>query len=168
MKGRVMEAGGKIVRNSSFFVGVFAGAFIACTGVLLMDAGLADARQSTQVAVKTLFSTSQTIIGEPIAYPVDVPAKVTAAIVSLPEGASTGWHRHGVPLFAYLLDGELTIDYGSHGTRIYRAGDTFMEAKDVAHNGRNAGVGDVRILAVYLAAEGLMLSHEAEPEKSGQ
>lgn len=131
-----------------------------------MDAGLADARQQKQVTVETLLSTSNTIIGEPIVYPANVPAKVTAAIVTVPEGLSTGWHRHGVPLFAYLLDGELTIDYGAHGTRTYHAGDTFMEAKDAAHNGRNTGAGDVRILAVYLAAEGLMLSHEAEPEKA--
>jgi quercetin dioxygenase-like cupin family protein len=63
-------------------------------------------------------------------------------------------HRHGVPLFAYILDGELTVDYGAHGTRVYRSGQAFMEAMEVAHFGINHGTQMVRILAVYMGAKG--------------
>ena len=62
-------------------------------------------------------------------------------------------HRHGVPLFAYILSGELTVDYGTHGTRTYRQGDAFMEAMDVAHFGINRGNAPVRILTVYMGAD---------------
>jgi len=164
MKHGAAEVSGKVIRNGGFAGGVVAGAVLTCLIMGAFALGQADARQEREVSVETLMSTSQTIVGEPLVYPVNAPARVTAAIVTLPEGLSTGWHSHGVPLFAYLLEGELTIDYGAHGTRIYRAGDAFMEAKDVAHNGHNSGGGDARILAVYMAAEGLMLSHDAEPE----
>jgi quercetin dioxygenase-like cupin family protein len=63
-------------------------------------------------------------------------------------------HRHGVPLFAYILSGELTVDYGAHGRRSYRAGQAFMEAMAVAHFGVNDGQEPVRILAVYIGADG--------------
>jgi quercetin dioxygenase-like cupin family protein len=101
-----------------------------------------------------LLSTSKNIVGETIRYPTTGPAHVTAAIVTLAPGAKTIAHKHGVPLFAYILDGELTVDYGTHGTRTYKKGQAFMEAMDVTHFGINRGTEPVRILAVYMGAEG--------------
>ena len=99
-------------------------------------------------------STSKTIVGEDIVYPTTGKAVVTSAIVVMAPGERTILHRHGVPLFAYMLEGELTVDYGAHGTRVYRQGDSFMEAMNVSHAGRNTGATTVRILAVYMGAEG--------------
>jgi quercetin dioxygenase-like cupin family protein len=100
-----------------------------------------------------LLSTGTSILGETIRYPQTGAAHVTAAIVTLAPGAKTIVHRHGVPLFAYILEGELTVDYGRHGTRTYRQGQSFMEAMHVAHFGVNTGVEPVRILAVYMGAK---------------
>lgn len=99
-------------------------------------------------------STSKTIVGEDIVYPTTGKAVVTSAIVVMAPGERTILHRHGVPLFAYMLEGELTVDYGAHGTRVYKQGDSFMEAMNVSHAGRNTGTTTVRILAVYMGAEG--------------
>lgn len=103
---------------------------------------------------KPLLSTGKTVTGEAIRYPTTGPAQVTAAIVTIAPGARTVVHRHGVPLFAYILDGEVTVDYGDRGKRTYRQGDAFMEAMAVPHSGINSGTAPVRILAVYLGAEG--------------
>jgi quercetin dioxygenase-like cupin family protein len=101
-----------------------------------------------------LLSTGTSIVGEPLRYPATGAARVTAAIVTLAPGQSTIVHRHGVPLFAYILEGELTVDYGAHGTRTYRAGQAFMEAMAVPHSGRNSGTQPVRLIAVYMGADG--------------
>jgi len=101
-----------------------------------------------------LLSTGKNIVNETIHYPTTGPAHVTAAIVTLAPGAKTIAHRHGVPLFAYILDGELTVDYGTHGTRTYKQGQAFMEAMAITHFGINRGTAPVRILAVYMGAEG--------------
>jgi len=101
-----------------------------------------------------LLSTGTNIIGETIRYPTTGAAHVTAAIVTLAPGAKTIVHKHGVPLFAYILDGELTVDYGARGKRTYRKGQAFMEAMAVAHFGINNGAQPVRILAVYMGAAG--------------
>jgi quercetin dioxygenase-like cupin family protein len=100
-----------------------------------------------------LLSTGTSILGETIRYPKSGPAHVTAAIVTLEPGAKTIMHKHGVPLFAYILDGELTVDYGRHGTRTYVQGQSFMEAMAVAHFGVNNGSQPVRLLAVYMGAK---------------
>jgi quercetin dioxygenase-like cupin family protein len=101
-----------------------------------------------------LLSTSQTVIGQPIAYPPGVP-KVMAAIITMEPGQETGLHLHRAPLFAYMLSGELTVDYGQDGKRVYRTGNAFLEALNSDHNGRNTGADLARILAVYMGAEGV-------------
>ena len=101
-----------------------------------------------------LLSSGTTIIDQPIAYPAGTP-KVTAAIVTIPPGGQTGWHLHEVPLFAYILAGEITLDYGEKGIKTAKAGDGMLEAMNWGHNGMNKGEVPVRILAVYMGADGL-------------
>jgi quercetin dioxygenase-like cupin family protein len=112
-----------------------------------------DAAPARDYPATPLMSTGTTILGETIRYPRTGPAHVTAAIVTLAPGGRTIMHKHGVPLFAYILDGELTVDYGSHGTRTYRQGQSFMEAMAVAHFGVNNSPQPVRLLAVYMGAK---------------
>ena len=114
---------------------------------------------SLKPTVTPILQASQTIMGQPIAYPAGT-AEVTAAIVTIPPGGETGWHLHAVPLFGYMLEGELTVDYGDKGTRSYAVGDALVEATDWPHNGMNKGAVPVRILTVYAGAKGIA---NAEP-----
>jgi quercetin dioxygenase-like cupin family protein len=101
-----------------------------------------------------ILSAQTNVVGETITYPTTGPAKVTAAIVTMAPGEKTIMHRHGVPMFAYILEGEITVDYGSHGKKTYRAGQGLMEAMAVPHFGTNTGSGPLRLIAVYMGAEG--------------
>jgi quercetin dioxygenase-like cupin family protein len=101
-----------------------------------------------------LLSTGTNVVGETLRYPTTGAANVTAAIVTVAPGEKTIVHKHGVPMFAYILGGELTVDYGAHGTRTYRQGQALMEAMDVAHFGVNSSAEPVRILVVYMGADG--------------
>ena len=47
-----------------------------------------------------------------------------------PYMAEAVWEFDSV---AYILEGELTVDYGAHGTRTYKQGQSLMEAMSVAH-----------------------------------
>ncbi|RUT34920.1 cupin domain-containing protein [Arsenicitalea aurantiaca] len=96
-----------------------------------------------------LLSQNVDVLGTPLAYP-EGEAKVTAAIVTIPPGGETGWHSHEVPLFAHILEGELTVDYGEKGTRTFRAGDSVLEAVGWTHNGTNTGDIPMRLIAVYM------------------
>jgi len=64
-------------------------------------------------------------------------------------------HSHEVPLFGYILEGVLTVDYGDKGQRTYDEETGFIEAIDWSHNGVNQTTAPVRILAVYAGAEGV-------------
>lgn len=135
---------------------------------LLVAAHIVSAREAnkTEVApekprVTSLLSTTKTIIGEDIAYPPG-KAKLTAVVVALKPGQSTGWHTHGIPTFGYVLEGELTVDYGPHGKRVYKAGNALAEAIHAPHDGTNTGKGVMRVLAVFMGAEGLPVSKKAD------
>ena len=101
-----------------------------------------------------LFSGNKTVMDEVIAYPADGKAHVNALVVVLAPGETTVVHRHGVPTFIHILEGEVTVDYQGHGKRTYRQGESFPEAMDVAHAGTNTGKVPVKILAVYMGADG--------------
>ena len=132
--------------------------FVWPLAAVLLSAALLVAgadRGATREVVASLLSTTQTVVGQPIVYPTEAPAKVAAAIVTMQPGEETGWHQHDVPMFGYILDGEVTVDYGAKGKRVYRRGDAIVEAVDVPHNGRNTGAGEARILSVFMGAEGV-------------
>jgi quercetin dioxygenase-like cupin family protein len=103
--------------------------------------------------VEPLLDTGTTIIDQPIIYPDDGPARITSSIVTLLPGEETGWHEHGVPTYGYMIEGELTVDYGDEGKRVYRHGDALMEAVDHPHNGVNTGDGPMRVLVVFMSSE---------------
>ena len=137
---------------------------LALAFLLLAPAARAeDAALSTPAPTVTeLMAASRTILGQKITYPPG-EARVTAAIIEVPPGGETGWHNHPVPLFGYILAGELTVDYGTNGLRTYRAGDTLMEAMDQPHNGMNRTAVPVRLLAVYMGTTALPNSRPASP-----
>lgn len=101
-----------------------------------------------------LLSSGTTIIDQPIAYPAGTP-KVTGAIVTIPPGGETGWHLHEVPLFVYILEGEVTVDYGEKGVKVVKQGESILEAMNWAHNGMNKTDKPLRILAVYMGVDGV-------------
>jgi len=108
-----------------------------------------------------LLQTDRTVAGEPLHFPAE-GAKVSSLIVTLAPGSSTGWHRHGAPMFAYLLSGEVEVEYADGVRRTFRAGDAFMEAMAVAHIGANPGSDPTRILVVFMEGDGTHKTDMAE------
>jgi len=102
--------------------------------------------------LEVLMSSSKTVLGQPLKYP-EGQAKMTAAIVTMSPGQETGPHIHPVPLFGYMLSGELTVDYGKDGKKVYRTGDSLIEAFKTVHDGKNTGTVPARILVVFAGAE---------------
>lgn len=120
--------------------------------VTVVLASAASARTSYP-PVDVLHQSETTVIGQQIVYPKGA-AQITVAIVTMEQGQVTGWHRHLAPETAQILEGELTVDYGPAGKRVYRKGDTLVEALGSRHNGENTGSGIARILVVFSGAVG--------------
>ena len=66
------------------------------------------------VRVTPLLRTSTNFAGQQIEYPHAHPAEVSILTVTIPPGKQTGWHTHPVPLFGYVLSGEITVEIQGH------------------------------------------------------
>ncbi|MTI43763.1 cupin domain-containing protein [Roseibium hamelinense] len=112
-----------------------------------------DAKQTPYQTVRDVFEGSETVTGEVLAFPAGNPS-VKAIEVTLAPGEETAWHQHGAPMFAYILQGELTVTYEEFGKKVYRAGDGLLEAMHVTHRGKNTGAEPVKVLTVFMLGEG--------------
>jgi len=116
--------------------------------------------------MQVLLETDRTVAGETLRFPDKPPAKVSAVIITIEPGQSTGWHRHGTPLFAYVLSGALEVEYEGVGRFAYKAGDAFLEAMQVSHSGTVVSAEAARLLAVYMEGEGSVKTIVAAPTYS--
>ena len=104
---------------------------------------------SDDISSQTILETSKTVIGQDIQYPSD-SALIISKIITIPVNAETGFHLHEYPMFAYVMEGEITVDYGEHGTKTFLKGDSLVEAINYIHNGKNDGNKPAKILVVVM------------------
>jgi len=123
---------------------------LAATGMIGYHIGTTQAR-TKGITITSLLNSGRTVLGQPITYPSSGRAQIIANIVTIAPGTQTGWHTHDFPVIGYILEGELTVDYGSFGTRTFKSGTAVIEAYDRAHNGKNLGTKPAKILSIFLS-----------------
>jgi quercetin dioxygenase-like cupin family protein len=98
------------------------------------------------IAVQTLLQTGTTASGQPIVYPKTDKPEVRMLLVEIPPGTETGWHRHPMPCYAYILSGNVTVELENGKSYTFHAGEGFAETVGTLHNGKNPGKEPVKIL----------------------
>ena len=89
--------------------------------------------------------------------------------VELAPGAETGWHKHTIPVYAYVVAGRLSVKLVDGKELSFGAGEAIIEVVNVMHNGKNSGSEPVKLAVFYIGAEGLPSVIKAEaPGKTGQ
>ena len=132
--------------------------FFSVSLALFVSIGPAPAQDPAAIAqgAKTdvILKSGKTADGELIHYPAGPSPEITSAIVTLEPGGRTALHRHPVPVFAYILEGTLTVKVEGHEPRSYKQGDSFLETVGHWHQGFNEGDKQVKVLAVFLGEKG--------------
>ncbi|HBS25059.1 MAG TPA: cupin domain-containing protein [Thalassospira sp.] len=100
-----------------------------------------------------LLDSGVNFVGEQVSYPKG-KARIRSVLATMAPGQKTGWHKHGVPTYGYILEGQITVDYGDGGKTTYRAGEGVLEAMDYWHEGINDGDVPARVVVVFMGAEG--------------
>lgn len=138
-------------RNWGLIVATAAASFVGIAAL-----GLAASTMSSRrvIEIVPVMARNETGIGQIIAYPAGVPL-ITAEIVLMPPGETSPWHLHKVPTFAYVLEGEVSVDYGVKGVKTYSVGQSLLEATEWPHMANNPGLVPARILIVFMGAEGI-------------
>jgi quercetin dioxygenase-like cupin family protein len=99
------------------------------------------------VTVKTLVKTDRTVLGQPLVLPKHDP-QLIVSIYDIAPGARLPLHKHPFSRYAYVLAGELTVEFDSGEQRHYRAGEVIVEAVGTWHFGANRGATPVRLLVI--------------------
>ena len=100
-----------------------------------------------------LLDSGVNFVGEQVSYPKG-KARIKSMLATMAPGQKTGWHKHGVPTYGYILEGQITVDYGDAGKTTYHAGEGVLEAMDYWHEGINDGDIPARVVVVFMGAEG--------------
>lgn len=125
---------------------------------ILLIALAVQSQYKNDIIIEQVLKTDTTSIGQKIVYPQVQNAEVTIAKITFPPGTSTGWHKHDIPVFAYVLEGELTVELENGREIQFGQGASFAEVFDTWHNGMNNGKENLVLIAFYLAEKGKALS----------
>ena len=112
--------------------------------------------------IEQLLKTDTTALGQKIVYPVFQDDEITILKITVPPGESTGWHKHIIPVFAYVLEGTLTVELKDNKIITLTKNSTFSEVRNTYHNGINKGTQNVVLIAFYMGEKGKPLSERED------
>lgn len=101
------------------------------------------------VKATLILKTTTTTGHYPVKYLNTQSPEITVMKVEIKPGAETGWHSHPVPLYAYVMEGNLTVEIRGGRTYHFTAGDPIVEVVNIPHNGKNLGTTPVVLIAFY-------------------
>ncbi|NTV01370.1 MAG: cupin domain-containing protein [Chlorobiaceae bacterium] len=128
---------------------------VLCLSLCIGWSITATAEDYPDIKVEKLLVSTTAYNGQSLAYLSGKKPEVTAMTVTIPPGGVTGWHQHQVPVYAYVLDGELTVDLKGTATYRFRKGDVILEVMHILHNGRNTGDKVTKLLVFYAGTSGM-------------
>jgi quercetin dioxygenase-like cupin family protein len=91
--------------------------------------------------------------GDPLALPGGTP-EIVSVIGTLESGGRTARHQHPVPVYVYVLEGELEVQTEGKDVRHYSAGEAFLESINRWHQAFNNSGSPTKILVVFIGEAG--------------
>lgn len=131
---------------------------IVLLALVLVPFCAAGKRKQAAVRSQTLLQASSSWDGTPYkAYPRGRP-QLSVVKVTIPAHTALAWHTHPMPLAAYVLSGELTVEKMADGKKKhFTAGQALAEMVNAAHRGVT-GNAPVTLIVFYAGVPGMPLS----------
>ena len=131
----------------------------AATGVALLSIGTAGAEEASPLpkgfSATPVLKSGKTADGDPLAFPQTQKPEIVSVIGTLEPKGQTALHRHPVPVFVYLLEGELSVQIeGQQDRRQYKTGEAFLEVVNKWHQAFNESDQPAKVLVVFMGEEG--------------
>jgi quercetin dioxygenase-like cupin family protein len=99
-------------------------------------------------------STGVTRDGDPLVYPSGTPA-IISVIGEIEPGGRTPLHQHPVPVYVYILEGEVELRTDGGNPFRYAAGEAYIEALNRDHQLFNVGDSPAKVLVVFVGEDGM-------------
>ena len=119
---------------------------------------VAQAQYSNELTIEKVLKTDTTNSGQKIYFPQSENNEVSILRITIPPGKSTGWHTHEFPVFAYVEEGELTVELENNKSLTFQKNSSFSEVINTLHNGINKGTENIILIAFFMGEKGKPLS----------
>jgi quercetin dioxygenase-like cupin family protein len=100
-----------------------------------------------------LLKTNTTRDNDPIVYPTGSP-QIISVIGTIEKDGRTALHEHPVPVFVYVLEGEIEVRSKEGEPHRYKAGEAFIESVGREHQAYNVAHSASKILVVFMGEDG--------------
>ena len=84
------------------------------------------------------------------------------ALVEIPVGAQEGKHTHFAEVYAFVLEGQVSLENEGNPTVTLKAGEVFHILPGKVHNATNNGTVTAKLAAVFVAEKGKPLTTKVE------
>lgn len=128
---------------------------VATTMGLLIPASALAQEDALPAGFETepLLKTTVTRDNEPIVYATGTP-EIISVIGTLEVEGRTALHEHPVPVYVYVLEGEIELKSEGGEPHRYKAGEAFIEAQNRKHQAFNVADAPSKLLVVFVGEEG--------------
>ncbi|MBI2306711.1 MAG: cupin domain-containing protein [Rhodocyclales bacterium] len=131
---------------------------LASAGFFFLAPGSLRAEESAALpkgfSTVPLLKGSKTADGETLAYPRTDKPEIVSVVGTLAAGGRTALHQHPVPVFVYVMEGELQVQTEGKEVRSYKTGEAFLESVGRWHQAFNKTDKPVKLLVVFVGEEG--------------
>lgn len=104
-------------------------------------------------SAQPVLKSTVTADGDPIMLPSGTP-EIVSVLGTIEPGGRTARHQHPVPVYVYVLEGELEVVTEGGEPRSYKAGEAFLESVNQWHQAFNKSDGQTKLLVVFIGEEG--------------
>ena len=99
---------------------------------------------------KPLLKSGKTADGDTLQYLKTDKPEIVAVTGTIQPGGRTPLHQHPIPVFVYVMEGELEVQTEGKEPRGYKTGDSFIESMNRSHQAFNKGTSPAKILVVFV------------------
>jgi quercetin dioxygenase-like cupin family protein len=110
---------------------------------------------TSSVTMAPVSKDSLTIAGEPELYLSTPEPEVSSSVFTFPARSVSQWMTHPSPVYVYVLEGTLAVEFEDGSTQSFREGQAFLQCRSTWHRGRNDSPQTMRFLAVFFGAKGV-------------
>lgn len=140
---------------------------VACASVLLAGCGGGEETPegeaattlgevlSTEGAALLMDAQSLTALDQSIEYPKKKQAQISSEIEVLEPGQESGWRKYRVPVYVYVMEGTISVEYDAGVVKDFPKGSSFLQAKGIWHNISNKAETRAETLSVLMGAKGI-------------
>jgi quercetin dioxygenase-like cupin family protein len=134
------------------------------TGLVLLAGTVAVAQEDPLpqgFETQSLLKSSVSRDDDPIVYPTGKP-EVISVIGTLAKDGRTALHEHPVPVYVYIMEGEVELRTEGKEPHRYKAGEAFIETQNRKHQAFNVSDVPSKILVVFIGEQGKPTTVAAE------